>query len=60
MAKASLVGTGVLLHPPTGGCSATNKKIGYLAVQQIPGIGPALAAVFVAEIGEVTRLRFVK
>jgi len=28
---------------------------GYLAVQQIPGIGPALAAVFVAEIGEVTR-----
>jgi transposase len=28
---------------------------GYVAVQQIPGIGPALAAVFVAEIGEVTR-----
>ena len=29
---------------------------GYVAVQQIPGIGPALAAVFVAEIGEVTRI----
>jgi transposase len=28
---------------------------GYVAVQQIPGIGPVLAAVFVAEIGEVTR-----
>ena len=28
---------------------------GYKAVQTIPGIGPVLAAVFVAEIGEVTR-----
>jgi len=28
---------------------------GYLAVQQIPGIGPVLAAVFVAEIGDVSR-----
>jgi transposase len=28
---------------------------GYAAVQQIPGIGPTLAAVFVAEIGEVAR-----
>jgi transposase len=28
---------------------------GYVAVQQIPGIGPLLAAVFVAEIGEVSR-----
>ncbi|HTM83880.1 MAG TPA: IS110 family transposase [Mycobacterium sp.] len=28
---------------------------GYRAVQTIPGIGPVLAAVFVAEIGEVTR-----
>ena len=28
---------------------------GYVAVQQIPGIGPTLGAVFVAEIGEVTR-----
>jgi len=28
---------------------------GYVAVQQIPGIGPVLAAVFVAEIGEVSR-----
>jgi transposase len=28
---------------------------GYLAVQQIPGIGPILGAVFVAEVGDVTR-----
>jgi len=28
---------------------------GYAAVQTIPGIGPTLGAVFVAEIGEVTR-----
>ena len=28
---------------------------GYLAVQQIPGIGPVLGAVFVAEVGDVTR-----
>lgn len=28
---------------------------GYTAVQQIPGIGPILGAVFVAEIGDVTR-----
>ncbi len=27
----------------------------YLAVQAVPGIGPILAAVFVAEIGDVTR-----
>jgi transposase len=28
---------------------------GYLAVQQIPGVGPVLAAVFVAEIGDIGR-----
>jgi transposase len=28
---------------------------GYQAVQAIPGVGPVLAAVFVAEIGELTR-----
>jgi len=28
---------------------------GYQAIQQIPGIGPILAAVFVAEIGDITR-----
>lgn len=28
---------------------------GYRAVQTIPGIGPVLAAVFVAEVGEVHR-----
>ena len=27
----------------------------YIAIQQIPGVGPILAAVFVAEIGDVTR-----
>ncbi len=27
---------------------------GYAAVQQIPGIGPVLGAVFVAEVGDVT------
>ena len=28
---------------------------GYRAIQQIPGVGPLLAAVFVAEIGDITR-----
>ena len=28
---------------------------GYVAVQQIPGIGPVLGAVFVAEVGDVSR-----
>jgi transposase len=28
---------------------------GYQAIQQIPGVGPVLAAVFVAEIGDVAR-----
>ena len=28
---------------------------GYVAVQQLPGIGPILGAVFVAEVGDVTR-----
>jgi transposase len=28
---------------------------GYRAIQQIPGVGPILAAVFVAEIGDITR-----
>jgi transposase len=28
---------------------------GYGAVQQIPGVGPVLAAIFVAEIGDITR-----
>ena len=30
---------------------------GYVAVQTIPGVGPILAAVFVAEIGEIGRFR---
>jgi transposase len=30
---------------------------GYRAIQAVPGIGPVLAAVFVAEIGDVTRFR---
>ncbi len=28
---------------------------GYIAIQAIPGVGPILAAVFVAEIGDITR-----
>ena len=28
---------------------------GYTAVRQIPGVGPVLAAVFVAEIGDISR-----
>jgi transposase len=28
---------------------------GYRTIQQIPGVGPVLAAVFVAEIGDITR-----
>jgi transposase len=30
---------------------------GYQVIQQLPGIGPVLGAVIVAEIGDVTRLR---
>ena len=30
---------------------------GYTAIRQIPGMGPVLAAVFVAEIGDVHRFR---
>jgi transposase len=30
-------------------------EVGYLAIQTIPGVGPVLAAVFVAEIGDVGR-----
>src|SRR4029077_19957913 len=32
-----------------------NTDRGYQAIQQVPGIGPTLAAVFVAEIGDVHR-----
>lgn len=30
---------------------------GYTALQQLPGVGPVLAAVFCAEVGDVTRFR---
>jgi transposase len=30
---------------------------GYQVIQQLPGIGPVLAAVIIAEIGDVTRSR---
>ena len=30
---------------------------GYLVIRQLPGIGPVLAAVIIAEIGDVTRFR---
>jgi transposase len=32
-----------------------NHHAGYKAIQALPGVGPVLAAVFVAEIGDVTR-----
>lgn len=32
-----------------------HRHSGYVAIQAISGVGPVLAAVFVAEIGEVTR-----
>jgi transposase len=32
-------------------------QVGYEAIQQIPGVGPLFASVFVAEIGDVTRFR---
>jgi transposase len=35
--------------------SALAGDVGYLAIQAIPGVGPVLAAVFVAEIGNVHR-----
>jgi transposase len=35
--------------------SALAGDIGYLVLQTIPGVGPVLAAVFVAEIGDVDR-----
>ena len=35
--------------------SALAGDVGYLALQTIPGVGPVLAAVFVAEIGDVHR-----
>jgi transposase len=31
--------------------------VGYQAIQQIPGVGPLFASVFVAEIGDATRFR---
>jgi transposase len=30
---------------------------GYVALQQLPGVGPILAAVFVAEVGDISRFR---
>ena len=35
--------------------SALAGDVGDLAIQAIPGVGPVLAAIFVAEIGEVGR-----
>jgi transposase len=35
--------------------SALAGDVGYLALQAIPGVGPVLAAVFVAEIGDIHR-----
>jgi len=35
--------------------AAVKDRPGYGAIQAIPGVGPVLAAVFVAEIGDITR-----
>ena len=32
-----------------------NDDVGYRAIQVIPGVGPVLAAIFVAEIGDISR-----
>lgn len=32
-----------------------NDGVGYWAIQALPGVGPVLAAIFVAEIGDVSR-----
>lgn len=36
-------------------CGRLREDRGYRAIQAIPGVGPVLAAVFVAEIGDITR-----
>jgi transposase len=41
------------LDEPLGAQLGADK--GYCAVQAVPGVGPVLGAVFVAEIGDVTR-----
>ena len=33
------------------------EHLGYQAIQRIPGVGPLFAAIFVAEIGDVTRFK---
>ena len=35
--------------------NSSARHVGYQAIQQVPGVGPMLAAVFVAEIGDVHR-----
>ena len=40
---------------PAWSAAGWSSDPGYVAVQQIPGIGPVLAAVFVAEVGDVSR-----
>jgi transposase len=35
--------------------AALGDHAGFRAVQKVPGVGPTLAAIFVAEIGDVTR-----
>ena len=44
-----------MLSDVTGDLLAGDR--GYQVIQQLPGIGPVLAAVIVAEIGDVTRFR---
>ena len=44
-----------MLSDVTGDLLAGDR--GYQVIQQLPGIGPVLAAVIVAEIGDITRFR---
>src|SRR5271165_2563018 len=44
-----------MLSDVTGDLLAGDR--GYQVIQQLPGIGPVLAAVIVAEIGDVARFR---
>jgi transposase len=53
--SAALTTEITMLTEVTGGLLAGHR--GYRVIQQLPGIGPVLAAVIIAEIGDVTRFK---
>ena len=53
--NAELTGEITLLEQVTGDLLAGHQ--GYAAIRQLPGIGPVLGAVIVAEIGDIRRFR---